>query len=395
MFAWQYQQNLSSHANSTYLPEDVTSYLMVQIIFCVFYVNIFVLGIFGNVLVCFVVVRNRQMHTVTNFFITNLALSDVLLCVLAVPFTPLYTFMGGWVFGSTLCHLVPYAQGVSVYISTLTLTSIAVDRFLVIIYPFHPRMKIAMCMVIIVGIWMFSMLVTLPYGVYMQLEEPHTYCEEHWPSESLRKIFSSLTSIMQFIVPFFVIAFCYVCVSIKLNDRAKAKPGSKTSRREQTDRERKRRTNRMLIAMVAIFGISWLPLNIINVLGDFYAYANDWTYYRLCFFMTHCLAMSSTCYNPFLYAWLNDNFRKEFKQVRYLRVYGRVCAYMHVYVYRAHLAFVRVTIVLSNEDRAASTARLSEVTGRTVRLTPLSSHSSSKHTQISGLFSLCSQRILS
>lgn len=300
--------------------EDVTSNLVVQIVFCLFYVNIFVLGIFGNVLVCFVVARNRHMHTVTNFFITNLALSDVLLCVLAVPFTPLYTFLGRWVFGNTLCHLVPYAQGVSVYISTLTLTSIAVDRFLVIIYPFHPRMKIEMCAAIILGIWVVALLVTLPYGMYVQLEEPHSYCEEHWPSEPFRKVFSSITSILQFVVPFFVIAFCYVCVSIKLNDRARSKPGSKSSKREEADRERKRRTNRMLIAMVAIFGISWLPLNIINVVEDFYSYANDWTYYRLCFFMTHCLAMSSTCYNPFLYAWLNDNFRKEFKQVRRLCV---------------------------------------------------------------------------
>ncbi|XP_032688688.1 prolactin-releasing peptide receptor-like isoform X2 [Odontomachus brunneus] len=306
-------ENSSSSRNSSYL-EDVTSNIVVQIVFCVFYGNIFVLGIFGNVLVCYVVARNRHMHTVTNFFITNLALSDVLLCVLAVPFTPLYTFLGRWVFGNTLCHLVPYAQGVSVYISTLTLTSIAMDRFLVIIYPFHPRMKIEMCVAIILSIWVVALLVTLPYGIYMQLEEPHTYCEEHWPSEPFRKVFSSITSILQFAVPFFVIAFCYVCVSIKLNDRARSKPGSKSSKREEADRERKRRTNRMLIAMVAIFGISWLPLNIINVVEDFYSPANDWYYYRLCFFMTHCLAMSSTCYNPFLYAWLNDNFRKEFKQ---------------------------------------------------------------------------------
>ncbi|KAL6267871.1 hypothetical protein P5V15_000942 [Pogonomyrmex californicus] len=307
-------QNQSAR-NSSYLSEDVTSNLMVQIVFCAFYVVIFVLGIFGNVLVVFVVGRNRQMHTVTNLFIANLALSDVLLCVLAVPFTPLYTFLGGWVFGKTLCHLVPYAQGVSVYISTLTLTSIAVDRFLVIIYPFHLRMKIKMCLAIIVSIWVIALLITLPYGLYMHLEETYTFCEENWPSEPFRKVFSSLTSIFQFVVPFFVIAFCYVCVSIKLNDRARAKPGAKTSRREEADRERKRRTNRMLIAMVAIFGVSWLPLNIVNVVDDFYSHVNDWSYYRLCFFMSHCLAMSSTCYNPFLYAWLNDNFRKEFKQV--------------------------------------------------------------------------------
>lgn len=306
--------NISASRNSSSSLEDVTANVAVQILFCAFYIIIFVLGIFGNVLVVFVVIRNRQMHTVTNFFITNLALSDVLLCVLAVPFTPLYTFLGGWIFGNTLCHLVPYAQGVSVYISTLTLTSIAIDRFLVIIYPFHPRMRIEMCLAIIVSIWVIALLLTLPYGLYMQLEMPH-YCEEHWPSEPFRQIFSSFTTILQFVVPFFVIAFCYICVSIKLKNRARSKPGSKTSKREEADRERKRRTNRMLIAMVVIFGVSWMPLNIVNIVDDFYAFANDWNYYRLCFFMSHCIAMSSTCYNPFLYAWLNDNFRKEFKQV--------------------------------------------------------------------------------
>lgn len=63
----------------------------VQAVFCVLYGSIFILGIFGNALVCYVVFRNKAMQTVTNLFITNLALSDILLCVLAVPFTPLYT----------------------------------------------------------------------------------------------------------------------------------------------------------------------------------------------------------------------------------------------------------------------------------------------------------------
>lgn len=312
-------KNSSSGCSGSGNDHDATSNVIVQLIFYIFYGNIFVVGVLGNALVCFVVARNRQMQTVTNLFIANLAVSDVLLCVLAVPFTPLYTFLGGWIFGRTLCHLVPYAQGVSVYISTLTLTSIAIDRFIVIIYPFHPRMKIQVCLLVILGVWIVGLLVTLPYGVYMHLEEsaaPRIYCEEHWPSEWFRKTFSSVTSILQFVLPLLVIGFSYTCVSIKLNDRAKSKPGAKTDKREEADRERKKRTNRMLIAMVTIFAISWLPLNIVNVINDFYSPANDWSYYRLCFFIAHCLAMSSTCYNPLLYAWLNDNFRKEFKQVR-------------------------------------------------------------------------------
>lgn len=290
---------------------------IVQGCFFVLYAAIFTIGLFGNVLVCFVVCRNKAMQTVTNMFITNLALSDILLCVLAVPFTPLYTFVGKWVFGRFLCHLVSYAQGCSVYISTLTLTAIAMDRFFVIIYPFHPRMKIITCLMIICAIWIFSLILTLPYGLYMSLNtyenvEDH-FCEEDWPSESSRKLYGSVTVALQFILPFLIISVCYILVSIKLNDRARAKPGCKTSKKEEADRERKKRTNRMLISMVGVFGISWLPLNSVNIFNDFYEMKSD--FYTLLFFFAHCIAMSSTCYNPFLYAWLNENFRKEFKQV--------------------------------------------------------------------------------
>ncbi|KAH8307423.1 hypothetical protein KR044_011716, partial [Drosophila immigrans] len=330
---------------------DIMHNQFVQIFFYVLYTTVFVLGVFGNVLVCYVVLRNRAMQTVTNIFITNLALSDILLCVLAVPFTPLYTFMGRWAFGRTLCHLVSYAQGCSIYISTLTLTSIAIDRYFVIIYPFHPRMKLSTCIGIIVSIWVVSLLATLPYGMYMKMSEVTSndtqyngslslgsalpndtmaaqaymqlmsdtetlmVCEENWPAEQYRKVFGAITTVLQFLLPFFIISICYVWISVKLNQRARAKPGSKSSRREEADRDRKKRTNRMLIAMVAVFGLSWLPINLVNIFDDFNDKSKDWRFYILFFFVAHSIAMSSTCYNPFLYAWLNENFRKEFKHV--------------------------------------------------------------------------------
>ncbi|XP_056636478.1 neuropeptide Y receptor type 2-like [Diorhabda sublineata] len=299
---------------------DIINDNTVQVAFFIIYTSIFVMGIFGNVLVCYVVFRNKAMQTVTNLFITNLALSDILLCVLAVPFTPLYTFLGEWVFGRLICHLVSYTQGTSVYISTLTLTSIAIDRYFVIIYPFHPRMKLSTCIVIILIIWIFSMLVTLPLGVYVKLfsvdkDSEKYFCDENWPSEEWRRTFGGITTAMQFLLPFIIMAYCYICVSMKLNDRARSKPGSKNSRKEEADRERKKRTNRMLIAMVAVFLVSWLPLNAFNIINDFCQQMENWNFYYLTFFVSHAIAMSSTCYNPFLYAWLNENFRKEFKQV--------------------------------------------------------------------------------
>ena len=295
--------------------EDIMKNPVTQAVIYVEYIIIFILGVFGNCLVCYVVLRNKHMQNVTNYFITNLALADILLCVLAVPFTPLYFFMGRWVFGSILCTLVAMAQGTSVYVSTLTLTSIAIDRYFVIIHPFRPKLQLNMCYAIIVGIWLFSITATLPYAFYVSQAEFKNiyYCEEFWPTEFIRRVFSLFTTIMQFVVPFIIISFCYVMISLRMGKRIRA--GSRGSRKEESDREKKKRTNRMLIAMVAIFGISWLPVNTIHIIGDYFAKASHWEYFNLCFFCTHVVAMSSTCYNPFLYAWLNENFRKEFQQV--------------------------------------------------------------------------------
>ena len=231
------------------------------------------------------------------------------------------------IFGKLLCHLLPYAQGVSVYISAFTLMSIAIDRFFVIIYPFKPRMEIKVCLLIIAAVWVAAGILTFPYGWFMNLDKSDLhenddgvivreyYCEEAWPREESKTAFGFSTTILQFVIPFVIIAFCYIRVCCKLRERARCKPGAKSARKEEIERERTRRTNRMLISMVLIFGMSWLPLNIHNLIMDVYPPASGWFYSRAFFFLAHAAAMSSTCYNPFLYAWLNDNFRKEFKQV--------------------------------------------------------------------------------
>lgn len=115
----------------------------VRILLCVIYAAICLLGVAGNGLVFFSVARNPAMHSVTNVFISNLAFSDILLSLFAVPITPLYLLVyRAWHFGAVLCHLLPFAQGASIYISAFTLMSIAIDRYQVIMYPLRARMKV-------------------------------------------------------------------------------------------------------------------------------------------------------------------------------------------------------------------------------------------------------------
>ena len=300
---------------------DVTQAVWVRAIFIALYSLIFLLGIVGNSLVVYVVIRNKSMQTITNIFITNLALSDIMMCLLAVPFTPLSAFLRSWVFGDALCHLVPMALGVSVYVSTLTSTAIAIDRYFVIVHPFKPRMKIFVCLLLIIAIWIISISISLPLAIYQKvfwLDAQQVYvCYEHWPKTTARQFFTVTNLILQYIVPCSIITFCYTKVSIVLRTRSRSKIGwgSKSREKDELEIKRKKRTNKMLIAMVAIFVCCWLPLNIVHIISEYKGTVQDWKYFVLVFFIAHVIAMSSTIYNPLLYAWMNENFKKEFKLV--------------------------------------------------------------------------------
>lgn len=67
----------------------------VTAVFISSYFLIFFLCMVGNTVVCFVVIRNRYMHTVTNFFIFNLAISDLLVGIFCMPITLLDNIIAG------------------------------------------------------------------------------------------------------------------------------------------------------------------------------------------------------------------------------------------------------------------------------------------------------------
>lgn len=283
-------------------------------------------GLAGNLLVVWVVSRTKSIQTITNLFIANLAVSDILMCLVATPFTPVSLYMQSWTLPEAVCKLLPITMGVSVYVSTLTSMAIALDRFFVIVHPFLPRMRIWLCFVIIGTIWVIAVLISMPLAVYHQKHHDSRRniwaCQENWPKESSREVFTIVSFVLQFVVPCSIISVCYFRISLILRMRLRTKIGTGTKSRFQDVNEirRKKRTNTILIAMVVIFVICWIPLNALLIAMDVLSegqtkVVNNSKYFTLMFLVCHLIAMSSAVYNPFLYAWMNENFKKEVRRI--------------------------------------------------------------------------------
>lgn len=73
-------------SNITFFPYYQHS-LYVAVIYTLAYCFIFALCMLGNILVCLIVLENRRMRTVTNLFILNLAISDLLVGIFCIPTT--------------------------------------------------------------------------------------------------------------------------------------------------------------------------------------------------------------------------------------------------------------------------------------------------------------------
>jgi hypothetical protein len=101
-----------------YNPQNDPTYwrqkMIKNSIIIIFYSIIFIISLFGNSIVCYVILSTRQMRTVTNFYIVNLTISDIMMTLINIPFNVMRFVLDDWPFGQLLCKCVPFIQTASV-----------------------------------------------------------------------------------------------------------------------------------------------------------------------------------------------------------------------------------------------------------------------------------------
>ncbi|KAL7729420.1 hypothetical protein ACLKA6_008983 [Drosophila palustris] len=295
------------------------------------YSVLIVFGAIGNIMVVIAVVRKPIMRTARNLFILNLAISDLLLCLVTMPLTLMEILSKFWPYGSCaiLCKTIAMLQALSIFVSTISITAIAFDRYQVIVYPTRDCLQFVGAVTILAGIWILALVLASPLLIYKELINreippllqklgvPHTisYCIEDWPLNEGRFYYSIFSLCVQYLVPILIVSVAYFGIYNKLKSRITVVAVQSSSQRKVERGRRMKRTNRLLISIAVIFGVSWLPLNFFNLYADMQHPSAVTQRMLVAYAVCHMIGMSSACSNPLLYGWLNDNFRKEFQEL--------------------------------------------------------------------------------
>lgn len=215
---------------------DLYKSIPITIIYCL----IFVLGIIGNVSTCIVVARNRYMQTATNYYLFNLAVSDLLVLVLGLP-QETYTFWSQypWIFGEPFCIIRIMASETSTYASILTITAFTVERYIAICHSMRAQTMSSLrrAIKVIVIIWLVSAVCSIPmvvqFGVvYVRDPEGHEIPQSatcNIVAERYLKHAFEISTFLFFLAPMTIITVLYVLIGLAIRRSTLSRTGSDSS----------------------------------------------------------------------------------------------------------------------------------------------------------------------
>lgn len=289
-------------------------------ILMVLYSIIIFVSLVGNMMVLITVCGNRNMRSVTNVFILSLSVSDLLLALIATPINMGNVMSTYWKYGAFACKIVPCITTFCVACSSLTLCCIAFERFYAIVYPLKVKFFQASTRLVplLVTVWMTSLLSGIPQVFYFELIKVKDVCGKTVNDICTLPLITSNTMeffqlwlpfVILFVAPLMVMTILYSIIIIKLWGRRPIGISMKTS--DSYRLKQKKRAIKMLVTVMVLFIVCWLPIQTFNAVGEKESNNTPDVTLQWKAFLK-CMALSSSCYNPIVYAFMNENFRKNF-----------------------------------------------------------------------------------
>ncbi|XP_036375168.1 C-C chemokine receptor type 3-like [Megalops cyprinoides] len=283
-----------------------------------FYYVIFLFSLLGNGLVLCIIYKYEKLSTVTNVFLLNLVISD-LVFTFSLPFWASY-YSSEWIFGSGVCKLVSGIYYMGFYSSILFLTLMTFDRYLAVVHAVTAAKsrRLTYAMLSSIAVWAVSILATIKDFVLHDVREDSRYgvlCEELGYSKDVMAVWQLVGYYQQFVlfflVPLGVVIYCYVRITLRIF---------------HTRMKEKCRAVKLIFVIIVTFFICWTPFNVVILLRALHISANgtsgsitgsgscgDELDYAL--YITRNIAILYCCVNPVFYTFVGKKFQSHFRRL--------------------------------------------------------------------------------
>ncbi|XP_022538606.2 D(3) dopamine receptor isoform X3 [Astyanax mexicanus] len=175
--------------------------------------------VFGNVLVCMAVLREKSLQTTTNYLVVSLAVSDLLVASLVMPWAVYLEVVGGaWLFSRLYCNIFVTLDVMMCTASILNLCAISIDRYTAVVMPVlyntthSSRKRVS---VMIATVWILAFAVSCPLLFGFNTTDDPLVCSISNPD------FVIYSSVVSFYLPFVVTLLVYVRIYVFLRKRRK------------------------------------------------------------------------------------------------------------------------------------------------------------------------------
>ncbi|XP_067416968.1 C-C chemokine receptor type 8-like isoform X2 [Emydura macquarii macquarii] len=323
---WHWNRNLSSKGHfmmnysteasllstfyDDYYPElgSICSTANIKIFGSVFfpslYCLLFVFGLGGNSLVIYVLVVCKKLTSMTDVYLLNLAISD-LLFVFSLPFLAHYA-SAQWTFGNAMCKIICGIYYVGFYSSIFFITLMGVDRYLAIVHAVY-ALKVRttrLSVVISLAFWSVAILASVPNVLFIQEfeEEGMMKCVPHYQDNkiTLKLLTNSQVNILGLVLPLAVLIFCYSHILKNL---------------QRCRNRNKYKAMKLVFIVVVVFFLFWVPFNIALFLDSLRSLhiIDDCEMSKsldLALQVTETISFIHCCLNPVIYAFVGEKFKK-------------------------------------------------------------------------------------
>ncbi|CAL8071849.1 unnamed protein product [Calicophoron daubneyi] len=200
------------------------------VVIIVLYIALILFGSCGAVLVLYAVIRRPRMRTARNLFIANLALSDLILCLFTQPFNLLRSLYWhyDWILGQVMCKAVAMTQAANIFVSTISIIAIALDRMQVIVYPNTRTVQNLGATAIICCSWIAALLMATPMAAFSSVSNgtirarglvcSANTIHNDWLRQS-KFVYGIFALVFQYCLPTIVVTYAYIRICLRIRRR--------------------------------------------------------------------------------------------------------------------------------------------------------------------------------